>query len=325
VANSLLNRDRAAEAVILLKELAAALTKDGHLDGAKVGITGSGGRTLQIETTALAVLGWLKANRPGDFTAAVRSAVEWLGKQRGSFGGYGSTQSTILTLKALIAHTKATKQTPEAGELSLVVGDRVVSKLAFAAGAAADALTLAVPDADKVLKPGANDVRVEVTGKNTYPYTLAWSYHSLKPASSAGCAVKLTTGLDRAALTEGESVRLNVKLENVSGKGQGMAVAVIGLPAGLKLPEDFKQLKDLARLRDEGTKPGVIGAFEVRGRELVLYWRDLAPDAAIDVALDLTGDVPGEYRGPASRAYLYYNADVKSWAAPVTAAIRAKQ
>ena len=88
-------------------------------------------------------------------------------------------------------------------------------------------------------------------------------------------------------MNEGETVRLTVTLENVSGKGQGMAVAIIGLPAGLTLPEDFKQLKDLARLRDNGTKPGVIGAFEVRGRELVLYWRDLAPDAKIDLAVDL--------------------------------------
>jgi hypothetical protein len=299
------------------------LTKDGYLDGAKTSITGSGGRTLQIETTALAVLGWLKVNRPGDFAAAVRSAVQWIGKQRGGYGGFGSTQSTIMALKALIAYTKANKQTAEPGDLSIFVGDQLIHKLAFAAGTQ-DALTVTVPDADKVLKPGKNDVRVEVSGKNTYPYTLTWSYQSIQPASADGSAVKLTTSLDRSTLTEGESVRLNAKLENISGKGQGMTVAVIGLPAGLKLPEDFKQLKDLARLRDNGTKPGVIGAFEVRGRELVLYWRDLAPDAKIDVALDLQGDVPGEYRGPASRAYLYYNADIKYWTAPLTAAIKVK-
>ena len=82
-----------------------------------------------------------------------------------------------------------------------------------------------------------------------------------------------------AELGEGEAARLNVKLENVSDKGQGMAVAIVGLPGGLTLPEDFAQLKDLARLREDGTKPGRIGAFEIRGRELVLYWRDLAPDA----------------------------------------------
>jgi hypothetical protein len=31
--------------------------------------------------------------------------------------------------------------------------------------------------------------------------------------------------------------------------------------------------------------------------------------------------VPGEYRGPASRAYLYYNADHKHWIDPVQVAI----
>ena len=114
-------------------------------------------------------------------------------------------------------------------------------------------------------------------------------------------------------MDEGDTTRLNVKVENISGKGQGMAVAVIGLPAGLKLPDDFKQLRDLTRLRDNGTKPGEIGAFEVRGRELVLYWRDLAPDAKIELSLDLRGHVPGMYRGPASRAYLYYDPDAKCW------------
>ena len=99
VANSLLNRDRADEATAILRKLAGQLTKDGFLDGAKTSITGSSGRMLEIETTALAVLGWLKSNRPAEFTPAVRSAVAWIGKQRGGYGGFGSTQSTILALE----------------------------------------------------------------------------------------------------------------------------------------------------------------------------------------------------------------------------------
>jgi hypothetical protein len=322
VANSLLNRGRTDDALAILRNLAGALTKDGYLDGAKISITGSTGRMLHIETTALAVLGWLKANRP-EFSNATRAAVGWIGKQRGGYGGFGSTQSTILALKALIAYTKANKQAPEAGELGLFVGNRPVNKLSFAAGTQ-DALTVTVPDADRLMQPGKNDLRVEITGKNTYPYTLTWSYQTLQPPSAEGCAVRLTTALDRPELAEGETTHLKVRLENVSGKGQGMTVAVIGLPAGLKLPDDFKQLRDLARLRDNGKKPGVIGAFEVRGRELVLYWRDLAPDAKVELNLDLRGHVPGEYRGPASRAYLYYNPDAKFWTSPLAAVVLAK-
>src|SRR5262249_19941618 len=66
VANSLINRAKTADGVALLKTVAAAQKEDGHLDAEKTSITGSGGRDLQIETTALAVLGWLKAN-PGAF------------------------------------------------------------------------------------------------------------------------------------------------------------------------------------------------------------------------------------------------------------------
>ena len=119
-------------------------------------------------------------------------------------------------------------------------------------------------------------------------------------------------------------MNLMVTLDNSSpDKGQGMAVAIVGLPAGLTLPEDLKQLTELARLRDGGQKPGLISAWELRGRELVLYWRDLAPGQKIDVPLQLTGRVPGQYAGPASRAYLYYNADLKCWVDPLRVSISA--
>ena len=57
----------------------------------------------------------------------------------------------------------------------------------------------------------------------------------------------------------------------------------------------------------------------------MLYWRDLAPDAVVDLNLDVRALVPGVYRGPASRAYLYYNPDVKHWTAPLAAMIAAKE
>ncbi len=323
VANGLLNRDGRADAVRLMKKVAEIQKEDGHLDAERTSITGSGGRDLQIETTALAVLGWLKANDPGEFNAPVQKAVKWIGQQRGGYGGFGSTQSTILALKALIAYTRANKRTPQPGELKLFVGDREVSKRAFAAGAT-EALTLAIPDAEKVLKPGDNKVRVEITGKNAFPYTLSWTYSTLQPVSAENCPVYLTTKLAQTEVKEGDSVRLTVQVENKSGKGQGMAVAIVGLPGGLTVPEDLKQLKEYTAKPVNGDRP-LVSAFEIRGRELVLYWRDLAPDQKIEVPVDLIGRVPGEYSGPASRAYLYYNADLKHWVAPLKLAIAAKE
>jgi anti-sigma factor RsiW len=324
VANSLLNRDRSADAVALLKTAATMQKEDGHLDAEKTSITGSGGRDLQIETTALAVLGWLKANRPADFTVATEKAVRWIGQQRGGYGGFGSTQSTILALKALIAHARANKKAAEAGELTLSVGDVRVGQGKLLAGAQ-DVLTVEMAEPERYLKPGANKVQVRLTGKNSFPYTLTWSYQTLTPVGAEECAVRLATQLDRDAADEGQVVHLSVTLENLKDQGQGMAVAIIGLPGGLSLPEDLKQLKEHARLRENGTKPGLISTFETRGRELILYWRDLAPRQKIEVPIDLVCRVPGEYRGPASRAYLYYNADAKHWAQPLSMKVTAKE
>jgi alpha-2-macroglobulin-like protein len=321
VATSLINRGRADEGTALLKNVAAAQKEDGHLDAAHTSITGSGGRDLQIETTALAVLGWLKANRPADFHSNVHKAINWIGHQRGGYGGFGSTQSTILALKSLIAFTKANKKTTQSGSLRLEVGEEAVARLDFPASVQ-EALVLKVPEPERHLKAGRNSVRIEITGQNTFPYTLTWSYQTLKPASAEGCPVRLHTRLDRTTAVEGETLHLDATIENLTDKGQGMAVAIIGLPGGLSLPEDMKQLKDHARLRNGGRERGLIAAWETRGRELVLYWRDLAPKQKIDVPIDLICRIPGEYRGPASRAYLYYNADRKYWVQPLHVVIK---
>jgi hypothetical protein len=296
--------------------------KDGFVGGAQTSITGSRGRDLQIETTSLAVLAWIKANPPkrmDKFRGNLQSAVKWLGQQRGPVGGFGATQATILTLKALTALSQTTKT--KAGELVLHIGKEEVVHRKFPAGVQ-EVMTLELPEPDKYLKPGTNKLRIESVGDNEFPYTLTWSYRTLTPPSAEKAPVSLTTRMDKTDAKEGDTVRLSAVVQNKEDQGQGMAVAIIGLPAGLTLPEDMKQLKDLARLRNDETEPGVISAWEIRGRELILYWRELSPKQKIEVNLDLICRVPGEYRGPASRAYLYYNSDEKCWVEPLKVTIQ---
>jgi hypothetical protein len=67
------------------------------------------------------------------------------------------------------------------------------------------------------------------------------------------------------------------------------------------------QLKELV-------KSGRIDAYEVIGREVVLYWRYVKPNDKFEFPLSLVAAVPGVYTGPASRAYLYYTDEFKNWA-----------
>jgi hypothetical protein len=126
--------------------------------------------------------------------------------------------------------------------------------------------------------------------------------------------VEINTRLGKTEAAEGDTVPMHVTFKNKQDKGQGMAVAIIGIPAGMRVPTDMKQLTDLR-------EKGQVAYFETRGRELILYWRELAPSQQIALTVDLVCDVPGEYRGPASRGYLYYDADHKHWVEPLAVKI----
>jgi hypothetical protein len=313
VANSLMLRPTGGNreaAIAILEQIVEKHLKNGCVEGAKTSITHSGGRDLQIETTALTVLGWLRSGEPTKFIKPVKEATKWIGQQRGGHGAFGSTQSTILALKALIEHTRVSKRPAEDGEIRLTIGGKTFRK-AFTK-ADQEVITLEVP-AD-AFKSGMNDAAVEITTAQPYPFSLAWSCNTRKPQDTGKSAVEIATKLDRKNAVEGEMVKLDVTLKNKLNEGHGMAVAIVGLPGGTRIPADQKEL---TKLREDGK----ISYFEIRGRELILYWRSLVPNQTIDVSVGLICEIPGEYRGPASRGYLYYNADHKNWVDPLSITI----
>src|SRR5690242_11101860 len=106
----------------------------------------------------------------------------------------------------------------------------------------------------------------------------------------------------------GETVRLEATITNKTAQGQPMTLARVGIPGGLAF-----QTWQLKELRDKG----VIDFYETKPREVILYWRGLAPNAKKDVDLDLLAQSPGSYEAPATSAYLYYTAEDKAWTTPV--------
>jgi alpha-2-macroglobulin-like protein len=313
-ANVLLQRGDREAALKLLDRLREKHQKGGVVTGAETSITRSRGRDLEIETTAVAMLGWLRANE-ARYAVAVKDATRWIVQQRGGAGGFGSTQSTILALKALVLHARKNAHPAEAGEIKVLVSGKPIATRRFTE-ADVEVIAIDVPNAEELFPVGVKTpVEIVTDAKHPYPFALSYTATTRTPASSDKCAVRIATKLGRAEATEGETVPLTVTLENRQKEGQGMAVTVVGLPAGLKVPTDLKQLTDLR-------EKGVVSFFEVRGRELVLYWRELAPEQMVTVTVDVVCEVPGEYRGPASRGYLYYASDDKHWAEPL--AIRVK-
>jgi hypothetical protein len=290
----------------LMERLAEKQGRGGALEGATTSIVGSGGEALAIETTALAVLAWLQDPA---FAGSVERAMKYLADSCQD-GRYGSTQSTVLALRAIVAYDRARARPKAPGSLRLLVDGRAVgAPVSFDRDTQG---TLQLPDIAGQLQPGSHQVQVAMTGGAPMPYSLAVQYHALTPDSSPASPVGLEVALTRTTVVEGELVDARATIVNRRREPVPTPVAIVGLPGGLEPRHD--QLKELV-------KKQVIDAYEVIGRDVVLYWRGLGAGQKVEVPLSLVAAVPGRYTGPASRAYLYYTDEHKSWVGGLAATI----
>jgi hypothetical protein len=147
------------------------------------------------------------------------------------------------------------------------------------------------------------------------PYSLAADFHRVQPDSAEACKVHLTVKLRDNELTEGAVTEAVVAVVNRTNEPIPTPTAIVGIPGGLEVRHD--QLKELV-------KQEKIAAYEVIGREVVLYWRSLATEARVELELSLVAEIPGSYTGPASRAYLYYTDEHKHWTPGLEVLIEAK-
>jgi hypothetical protein len=275
----------------LLDKLAGSQQADGSLNGATTSVIGSGGEALTIETTALAVTAWL--HNPS-YAENVEKSIQFLAESCKS-GRYGSTQSTVLALKANVAYDKSRAKPTSPGSLQLVVdGEEVGKPVAFDQDTTG---IIELPAFAEKLAPGKHQVQVRMKDGSAMPYSLAVTYHDVKPDSSEKCPLHLEVKLRNERIDEGAATEAEVVVVNRTNEALPTPMAIIGIPGGLEVRHD--QLKELVKAKK-------IDAYEVRGREVILYWRSLAKEARVDLALSLIAAIPGEYTGPASRAYLYY-------------------
>jgi hypothetical protein len=218
-------------------------------------------------------------------------------------GRYGSTQSTILALRSIVAYDRANARPKAAGRVVLAVDGRTVGDpLAFTESTQG---ALVMPEFASKLGPGKHAVALRMENGSSMPFSMVVKYNSLLPNTSDQAKIGIQIALKDRQIPEGGVTDAIVSIANTSDQVLPTPVAIVGIPGGLEVRHD--QLKELV-------KSGKISAYEVIGREVVLYWRYLKANDKFDLSLSLVAAVPGVYTGPASRAYLYYTDEYKSWA-----------
>lgn len=300
-AASLANAEQFASADAMLSRLSEMTGVDGSLDGAAT-VTVSRGISKAVETTALAALAWQK--RPS-YSNQAAQAVKWLRSKRQGSGHFGSTQATVLALKALLNAPDQASGTSGSSIITVRSGDQEIGRVDLSQQTAT-APSLAIPAS--ALQAGDNMLTVVNSTGADISYAIDLQYHAARPDSDDRCPLRIETSLSSETAAAGEVISLKATLLNATDSGQPMSMVSLGLPAGLE-----PRTSQLDELKEDG----VIDFYELRNREVICYWRSLEANQQIDLSLDLTAEIPGSYTGPASRAWLYYTAEQQQWANPL--------
>src|SRR5260370_9146396 len=162
------------------------------------------GDSLTVETTALSALAMLKT---GQFTNTVNQSLTYLIKSKQSNGTSGSTQPTILSLKALVAGMGGQKQE---GKAEFVV--RVNGKDA-AKGEVTEqnADVLQAFDLKELTRAGENQVEIQLTGSTNLMYQIVGRHYEpwkVQPGIAGRPPVlEVAVDYDRTSLSTADPLR----------------------------------------------------------------------------------------------------------------------
>lgn len=309
-ANVLVLADQQDAAQSLLDKLVTLQAIDGSINGASKSIVGSGGEALKIEATALATLAWLS---DPDYIDFADKGIKYLASACEG-GRFGNTQSTVLALKAIVEFDKSRAKPKADGSIQLLVDGKPFGEpVQFTKETQGE---IVLPEFAEKLTPGKHTIAVQMNDGSSMPYAITVNFNETQPRSSDESPLRLKTSLSQNELQEGEAAELRVQCENTTDETVPTPVAIIGLPGGFEVRHD--QLKELVSAKR-------IAAYEVRGRDVILYWRAMEAGQKVELGLSCIAAIPGTYTGPASRIYPYYTDGQKFWVEPMTATISAIQ
>lgn len=302
VANALILSKKQNKATQLINDLLNEQNDNGSWTGKSTSITNSTGHGLSVETTALITLALMKqkANTP-----ALPKAMDFLAKAKTNYG-FGSTQSTILAMKALVAYAKYNTGMQSDGQIDLLVNGQKVFQKNFTAD---QKESIVFENLDQFLQAGKNQVQVQFSDiEKALPYDLSLNYNTRQPDNSENCPIALQTELVKSAASMGENIRLRTTISNQKEAPLANPIAIIGIPAGLSVqPWQLKEMQEKS----------LFDFYEVQDNGyVVFYFRGLKAKEKKVINLDLKAEIPGEYEAPASQAYLYYGNEDKVWSKP---------
>ncbi|HXN48328.1 MAG TPA: MG2 domain-containing protein [Bryobacteraceae bacterium] len=273
------------------------------------------GASAAVETTGLAVQALLKW---GEASGTAAKALRYIAAKKDASGTWGTTQATIMALRALLLSTgKGAADVRGTVEISLN-------------GKPAATLALTPENNDlfhqfvfaQVDAKGANTVEIRFEGTGGLAYQVAGRYFVPWSETPAGEPLSIEVAYDRTRLAQDDIATATATVRNNLDKVANMVMVDLGIPPGFDLlGEDLQDLQE----KSAGRKSGRLEKFSLTATQAILYFNAIAQGDTVTVTFRLRAKYPIRARTFQSRVYEYYDPEVSSVARPVQVEIGARR
>ena len=243
-----------------------------------------------VETTGYALLALLEH---GDRLNASRAA-RWLVGQRNAYGGYASTQDTVVGLQALTAFATGARSDVDA---TLIVRTPSGQKEVRVTPDNADVLQV-------IDLPLGQRLTVEAQGKGQVVLQAVRRFNLPQPEpEKPAFQIDVHYGAEQVAVNDLLDIQATVRFTPPEPVKAGMVVVDVAVPTGFapETPTLEAAVKSDARIK----------RFETAGRKVVFYIEDMAPGDEVRVAFQARALYPVRAQAVASQAYAYYRPEMK--------------
>lgn len=296
MANALVNTND-KDTGSLLKRMVESAVMDGdkaYLKTNGMDYFGACGSTQNLQATALASIALSKANM---FSDTNKKFLNYIASQKDSYGNYGSTQSTILALKALVASTKAGELKDDKIKIRV---NNVEKTVEVKAGNTLDYYQkeFSVSDVE-------NNVRIQTI--NAINYEIIKEYYVPYESGESGDAFDIRREMDSQLNVNEETVE-KIRIANARH------IPVKNLLVSVQIPQGFtvdSPSLDLMKKKSE------IQEYELGYDTLNIYISDFEASEVKNLDIKMRPRYPAEILSGAVRVYDYYNTEVESKLKPV--------
>ncbi|WP_437942506.1 MG2 domain-containing protein [Sorangium sp. So ce341] len=257
------------------------------------------GDDAKVTTTALAAHALLSADA---HRSSADGGVKFLTESKDANGNFGSTQATIWSLRTLLL--AASKGSEGAvGSLSVAVDGEAVSTVALREDQA-DVMTTV--DLTHLATTGAHEVTLAFEGEGKLSYNLVSRHHlpwSTVPSDGGG-PLSVSVSYDKTALYVNDIVTASVDVRNTTSSAQSMILVTVGLPPGFQvLTEDLQQY----------IAAGQLSRFEITGKQLILYVKEIPAGGAASFDYRLQATMPVRAEDGGAEVHPYYQPEQQSF------------